>query len=580
MSNIHNNIPSRWSMMVFIVKSNVLKAKRGINNIFGKDFTKYPPTPQPDSRDIVAKSITPLWTNKSEDEFMLTAGKVQNLRIALKQLNGVEIPANALFSFWAQVGRPTQWKGYVDGRELREGCIIPTIGGGLCQLSNALYDAALQANFEIIERHAHTKVIPGSLAEVGRDATIFWNYVDLRFRSETTFRIEAYLNRDSLVVQFRGEKNKEIVIPVENKIQKAHDLNNCYTCNAHDCDRHVNNAKKSTGATAFLLDEYWPEYDRFIKSKVQSEDYLFIPLNGQKFNKPNYKWNQEGVKKVYTETFRTFHRAFQMRNLPSQGGALQSTLLKFDKILADAYAQKIKPEVSHLYVTQNLLPFLWQSGALGGRTFDVFMTRLPMGVLQQRLDAAFKKHSCSKTLNDFRVEDNIARAEEEALKNARFIITPHTEIAKLFPGKVILLDWEMPVRSAQRNENGKIFFPAAALGRKGAYEVRNVAKELKLELIILGKDLESENFWQGIKTEKADTEWMKKTSAVVLPSYIDHKPRKLLEAIAYGIPVITSTASGLEHVKGVISIPPGDEQALKKAIEKVLFPKDSFVINP
>ena len=560
--------------MVFFAKSNILKAKRGVNNIVGKDFMKYLPKYHADTRELVAKSITPLWTNKSEDEFVLTAGKVHNLRVALQQLNGVEIPATLVFSFWAQVGRPTQWKGYVDGRELREGCIIPTIGGGLCQLSNALYDAALQANFEIMERHAHTKVIPGSLAEVGRDATVFWNYVDLRFRSQTSFRIEAYLNRESLVVQFRGEKNLSNVTPVENKIQKAHDLNNCYTCNAHDCDRHVSNAKKATGSAAYLLDEYLPEHDRFIRSKVQSEDFLFIPLNGHQFNKLNYKWNQEGFKKVNTETFKTFRRAFQMRNLPSQGGALQGTLLKFDKILAHAYSQKIQPEVTHLYVMQNLLPFLWENGALGGRTFDVFMTRLPVGILQQRLNDAFAKHTGSQTLNDFRVDDYLVKAEEEALKNARFIITPHTEIARLFPGKVILLDWEIPVRSINKNENGKIFFPAAALGRKGAYKLRNVARELNLELIVSGRDLEAENFWQGIKTEKADSEWMKKASVVVLPSYIDHKPRKLLEAIAYGIPVITSNASGLGHVKGVISIPPGDEQALKQAIEKVCFPKE------
>ena len=78
-------------------------------------------------------------------------------------------------------------RGFVKGRELREGCIIPNVGGGLCQVSNALYDAALQAGHEIVERHAHTQVIAGSLAEQGRDATVFWNYVDLRFRSERPF---------------------------------------------------------------------------------------------------------------------------------------------------------------------------------------------------------------------------------------------------------------------------------------------------------------------------------------------------------------------------------------------------------
>ena len=97
------------------------------------------------------------------------------------------MPAHAVFSFWKQVGRTNRLKGYVAGRELREGCLIPSIGGGLCQLSNALYDAALQAGFEIVERHAHSQVIPGSLAEAGANATVFWNYVDLRFRSHHAF---------------------------------------------------------------------------------------------------------------------------------------------------------------------------------------------------------------------------------------------------------------------------------------------------------------------------------------------------------------------------------------------------------
>ncbi len=89
---------------------------------------------------------------------------------------------NEVFSFWRHVGRPTRGRGFADGRELREGCIVPSVGGGFCQLSNALYAAALDAGCEIVERHAHSRRVPGSMAEAGRDATVFWNYVDLRFR--------------------------------------------------------------------------------------------------------------------------------------------------------------------------------------------------------------------------------------------------------------------------------------------------------------------------------------------------------------------------------------------------------------
>ena len=98
---------------------------------------------------------------------MLLAGKVHNLRLAVKKLDGLEISGGEVFSFWKNVGQASRLKGFVVGRELREGCIIPNVGGGLCQISNALYDAALKANFEIVERHAHSQIVEGSLAERG-----------------------------------------------------------------------------------------------------------------------------------------------------------------------------------------------------------------------------------------------------------------------------------------------------------------------------------------------------------------------------------------------------------------------------
>ena len=66
-------------------------------------------------------------------------------------------------------------------------------------MSNALYDAALKAGFEIVERHGHSRVLPGAMAEAGRDATIFWNYVDLRFRPAFDVQMEVVLGRGELV---------------------------------------------------------------------------------------------------------------------------------------------------------------------------------------------------------------------------------------------------------------------------------------------------------------------------------------------------------------------------------------------
>ena len=77
-------------------------------------------------------SISSLWNAAdSEKNWILTAGKVENLRVACQFLNGLEIENDEIFSFWKQIGNPSTRKGFTIGRELREGCIVPTVAGGL-----------------------------------------------------------------------------------------------------------------------------------------------------------------------------------------------------------------------------------------------------------------------------------------------------------------------------------------------------------------------------------------------------------------------------------------------------------------
>ena len=200
-----NNASRIAAALVFRSKATVLQMRRAVREFTRNRVMQAPYGNRLKDFPVIAQSRTPLRTTDDEVENVFVSGKVQNLRIAIRKLNGVELGAGEILSFWAQLGRTSRFKGYVPGRELREGCLISTVGGGLCQLSNALYDAALQAGFQIIERHAHTRVIAGSLAEIGRDATVFWNYVDLRFKSTHDFRIEAELTADDLIVRFKGE---------------------------------------------------------------------------------------------------------------------------------------------------------------------------------------------------------------------------------------------------------------------------------------------------------------------------------------------------------------------------------------
>jgi glycosyltransferase involved in cell wall biosynthesis len=571
--------PTITGAIIFQAKTVLLQLNRAFRNRFVDKSERFTKGETLADESIIAESRTPVWANTRGAEWQLEAGKIHNLRIALRKINGLEIPAGRLFSFWAHVGRPLRLRGYARGRELREGCVIPSVGGGLCQLSNALYDAALKARFDIIERHAHTQVVPGSLAEAGRDATIFWNYVDLRFKSKEAFRIEASLTSDHLIVRFKS-KTPARALQVISRTARSKQPNSCASCGVEDCFRNIERDARSRERAAFLVDEYWPEFDSYIQTQRSERDYLGLPIDGKRFNKANYRWNTSGFEKTREHRFATLLRAYESRRLAPQGASRQRVILKHDERLAMSFASLLTYEITHVTVMQNLLPFLWREGFLGGRTFDVLMTRLPIDHLEETLDFAHRLHPESRTLSDFRAELWLARAEREALANAQKIITPHTAIARLFPEKSVLLDWAIPSAKRRPASGDKVIFPASTLGRKGAYELRDVARSLDLEVVAVGAELEEKNFWRGVKVEHRSYAegWLDGAAAVVLPSFVENKPRRLLEAAACRVPVIASSACGLENVDGIVTIPPGDAQALYDAVRNALIESEQGLL--
>lgn len=109
----------------------------------------------------------------------LEAGKRHNVRLVARALHGRLLMPGEVASFWKMVGRLSANRGFVLGAELRAGCVVPTIGGGACLVTNALYAAALALGWRVVERHGHSLAFAGSPAVA--DATVFWPYVDLRW---------------------------------------------------------------------------------------------------------------------------------------------------------------------------------------------------------------------------------------------------------------------------------------------------------------------------------------------------------------------------------------------------------------
>lgn len=128
----------------------------------------------------------------------LQENKVVNLKIAAEAIDGILIRPGEVFSFWRVVGRATKAKGYIEGMQLSRGEVKTGIGGGVCQLANLLYWMALHTPLTIVERHHHSfDPFPdeGRVLPFGSGASVFYNYVDLRFKNETeyTFQIKLWL---------------------------------------------------------------------------------------------------------------------------------------------------------------------------------------------------------------------------------------------------------------------------------------------------------------------------------------------------------------------------------------------------
>lgn len=506
------------------------------------------------------QSRTALWPEGLAQERLLQLGKVQNLRRAAAALDGVLIRRGETFSFWRQVGRASRARGYVAGRMLQQGCMVPAVGGGLCQLSNALYEVALQAGCTIVERHAHSRVVPGSQAAIGRDATVAWNYVDLRFKAPRDLRLQVRLDRHDLQVRLLAREAVTPLIDLSTSAPRDRAAQSCDTCNEVDCFRHIAPRAAPGERTAFIVDGATPEFAAYVARQRRQGDVLALPMRGRR-----YAWPSDGFAAVLSAPLATLRRSLESRRLADQGAARQRALLKHAERLALALARQLPPEVAELVVAQPLLPFLWRNGDLGGRRVTVLMSRLPMDLLQARLDAAAARHPDSPTLRDFRAPVDLVEAEREALDYAERIVTPHAEIAALFD-KAQLLPWHMP-SATTISPIHRVAFVGPTLGRKGAYEMLGAAGALKLDLLVPRRDLEAPDFWSGITvTRGAPLEGQ----IVVQPAFAEENPRTLLTALASGRQVIATSACGLPPQPGLVLVPYGDRAALIDALRAAL----------
>ncbi|TDU91515.1 vancomycin resistance protein YoaR [Kribbella voronezhensis] len=135
-----------------------------------------------------------------------------NIGTAARRINGTLLKPNEMFSLNKIVGERTKENGFTEGNIINGGKFVLDLGGGVSQSATTTFNAAFFAGLKDVEHKAHSVYI--SRYPVGREATVAWGSVDLKFLNDsghgilvqTIFTPSTPGNQGTLTVKIWGTK--------------------------------------------------------------------------------------------------------------------------------------------------------------------------------------------------------------------------------------------------------------------------------------------------------------------------------------------------------------------------------------
>ena len=127
------------------------------------------------------------------------------MRLALSHVNGTILQPGQEFSYNTTIGDSTDPSmGWLPAGGINGGVLVQVYGGGICQGSTTLYNAALMAGMTITERDCHS--MPSTYCPIGLDATVDYGNIDFKFKNplEAPIYIAAWMENVTLHVSFFG----------------------------------------------------------------------------------------------------------------------------------------------------------------------------------------------------------------------------------------------------------------------------------------------------------------------------------------------------------------------------------------
>lgn len=149
-----------------------------------------------------------------------TANGTNNMKVSLAACNGSIIDPGEVWSFNECTGDSNlESNGYKSAHVISEGKIIDGIGGGICQSSSTIYNAAIRANMETVVRYNHKWA--SSYVPTGLDATIDYPGLDLKLKNVSGYQmfLECKVVDSTLYASFWGYQS-----PNYDEIKVANEL--------------------------------------------------------------------------------------------------------------------------------------------------------------------------------------------------------------------------------------------------------------------------------------------------------------------------------------------------------------------
>ena len=151
--------------------------------------------------NMIGQEAFPDLLGSFSTNYVSNPDRTTNLRLAANKINGTVLMPGEVFSYNGIVGERTISAGYKNAAIYQNGEVVDGLGGGICQISTTLYNAALFANLEMVELYNH-QFVP-SYVTAGRDATVVYGVKDFKFKNSRKYAIKITCSVSGGVAKFQ-----------------------------------------------------------------------------------------------------------------------------------------------------------------------------------------------------------------------------------------------------------------------------------------------------------------------------------------------------------------------------------------